>query len=112
MAAAGGIRQAVTAAEAQASGVMIEIEIETLNELREALQTNAERLLLDDFSLAALREAVALRNASSGPPKTLEASGGITLTNVRAVAETGVDYISVGSLTKHVRAVDLSMRFR
>lgn len=112
IAAAGGIRPAVAAAQTHAPGVMIEVEIETLDELREALQTGAERLLLDDFSLTALRQAVALRDASPGARKVLEASGGVTLDSVRAIAAMGVDYVSVGSLTKHVRAVDLSLRFR
>lgn len=112
IAAAGGIRRAVAAAQKQTSGLLIEVEIETLDELREALETGADRLMLDDFPLRRLREAVALRDASPGPRKELEASGGITLESVREIAEAGVDYISVGGLTKHVKAVDFSMRFR
>jgi nicotinate-nucleotide pyrophosphorylase (carboxylating) len=75
--------------------------------LREALAAGADRLLLDNFSLKRLREAV---QETAGRAK-LEASGGITIDNIRAIAETGVDCISIGALTKHVRAVDLSMRF-
>lgn len=103
--AAGSIARAVTAA--RASGVMVEVEVETLDELREALEAGADRVLLDNFELDRLREAVAITAGRA----ELEASGGITLENVRAVAETGVDFISVGSITKHLRAVDLSMRF-
>jgi nicotinate-nucleotide pyrophosphorylase (carboxylating) len=88
-------------------GVPIQIEVEGLDELDQALAAGAGLILLDNFDLGMLREAVRL-NASRA---MLEASGGITLDNVRAVAETGVDRISIGSLTKNVRAVDLSMRF-
>lgn len=105
--AAGSITRAVAAARAQAPGVMVEVEVETLEELREALAAGADRLLLDNFEPERLREAVALTAGRA----ELEASGGITLDNVRAIADTGVDYISVGSITKHLRAVDLSMRF-
>lgn len=105
--AAGSITNAVVAAQAQAPGVLIEVEVETLDELREALNAGAKRLLLDDFSLDQLREAVAITAGQA----ELEASGGITLDNVRSIAETGVDYISVGAITKHLRAIDLSMRF-
>lgn len=105
--AAGSIARAVTAARAQAPRVMVEVEVETLGELREALEAGADRLLLDNFGLEQLRAAVAVAAGRA----ELEASGGITLENVRAVAETGVDFISIGSITKHLRAVDLSMRF-
>lgn len=105
--AAGSIMRAVAAARAQAQRVMVEVEVETLDELREALEAGADRLLLDNFGLDQLREAVAIAAGRA----ELEASGGITLENVRAVAETGVDFISIGSITKHLRAVDLSMRF-
>lgn len=109
IAAAGSIKAA--AASARAAGVLVEIEVERLEQMDEALQTGADRLLLDNFTLDALRDAVAKRDAAA-PGVQLEASGGITLGNVRAVAETGVDFISVGALTKHICAVDLSMRFQ
>lgn len=105
--AAGSITAAVTAARSQSAGVPIEVEVENLDEVREGLAAGADILLLDNFSLSTLREAVTI---NAGRAK-LEASGGIDMAQLRAVAETGVDYISVGSLTKHVRAVDLSMRF-
>jgi nicotinate-nucleotide pyrophosphorylase (carboxylating) len=90
--------------------VPIEVEVENAAQLREAIDAEADIAMLDNFALPAMREAVAL-NASSRQPLQLEASGGITDETVRAVAETGVDFISVGSITKHVHAVDLSMRF-
>ena len=105
--AAGGIRAAVDAARGLTPSVPVEVEVETLAEVQEALTAGADSLLLDNFTLEQLREAVRL---SAGRAK-LEASGGIDMPQLRAIAETGVDYISVGSLTKHVRAVDLSMRF-
>ena len=106
--AAGSVSAAVQAARAQApTGTTVEVEVETLEQLREALAAGTDRLLLDNFSLKRLREAVA---ENSGRAR-LEASGGITLDNVRAVADTGVDCISIGAITKHVRAVDLSLRF-
>jgi nicotinate-nucleotide pyrophosphorylase (carboxylating) len=105
--AAGSITAAVTAAGKQGSGVPIEVEVENLDEVREALTAGADILLLDNFPLPMLREAVAI---NAGRAK-LEASGGVGLPQLRNIAETGVDYISVGSLTKHVHAVDLSMRF-
>ena len=106
--AAGSIRAAFQAAEASAPpGVGIEIEVENLEQLKEALTTGARRVLLDNFDLQTLREAVAL-NAGRA---RLEASGGISLETIREIALTGVDDISVGALTKDVRAVDLSMLF-
>ncbi|MCU7881030.1 MAG: carboxylating nicotinate-nucleotide diphosphorylase [Candidatus Thiodiazotropha sp. (ex Lucinoma aequizonata)] len=89
------------------TGVSIEIEVESLHELQEALKANAERILLDNFDLKMLIEAVKL-NAGQA---RLEASGGVNLGSVRAIAETGVDDISVGALTKDIQAVDLSMLF-
>ncbi len=86
---------------------MIEVEVEDLAEIKEALAVGSERLLLDNFDLETLRIAVV---ETRGRAK-VEASGGITLENIRAVAETGVDYISIGGLTKDVIAVDYSMRF-
>ncbi len=106
--AAGSITQAVQQAKATApAGAMIEVEVEDLAEIKEALAVGSERLLLDNFDLETLRIAVA---ETRGRAK-VEASGGITLENIRAVAETGVDYISIGALTKDVIAVDYSMRF-
>jgi len=107
IAAAGSVTAELHAAVASAAGLEIEIEVETLEQLREALAAGARRILLDNFPLERLREAVAI---AAGRAR-LEASGGVTLDTVRAIAETGVDDISVGALTKDVRAVDLSMRF-
>ncbi len=109
---AGGIAAAVEAARASAPGKSVEVEVENLDELREALTARAERLLLDNFTTAQLEEAVAINRAEGDPPAELEASGNMLLERVAEVAATGVDYISVGALTKNVRAVDLSMRFR
>lgn len=109
IAAAGSITAAIRAARA-ASKVTVEVEVEDLAELAEALAARPDMVLLDDFSLEDLRAAVAL-NRAHGRPVKLEASGGIQLDNVRAIALTGVDFISVGSITKHLRAIDLSMRF-
>jgi nicotinate-nucleotide pyrophosphorylase (carboxylating) len=108
---AGGIEQALRAAVAAAPDAMVEIEVESLDELRIALRAGAKRLLLDNFSIADLKTAVAVNRAEGRPAAELEASGGITLDRLREVAETGVDYISIGALTKNVHAVDLSMRF-
>lgn len=105
--AAGSIQAAFAAARALNAGVAIEIEVESIEELQEALSAGAQLVLLDNFSLDALRQAVYL-NAGRAE---LEASGGVALETVRAIAETGVDRISVGALTKDVTAVDLSMRF-
>ena len=109
--AAGTIAAAVTAARKSGAPVPVEVEVETLEELREALEAGADMALLDEFSLDDLRAAVAMNRAHRNGPMKLEASGGITFERLRPIAETGVDFISVGSLTKHVRAVDLSMRF-
>jgi nicotinate-nucleotide pyrophosphorylase (carboxylating) len=108
IAAAGSIAAAVHAAKAAAPiGVFVEVEVENLAELREAIAAGAERILLDDFSLDDIRAAVA---ETRGRAK-LEVSGGVTLERLHAIAETGVDHISSGSLTKNVKAVDLSLRF-
>jgi nicotinate-nucleotide pyrophosphorylase (carboxylating) len=110
--AAGGIMQALRAVEKIASpGLFMQVEVETLDDLQAALHAGAKMILLDNFDLESLRKAVALNKRASGKTAILEASGGITLENVRAVAETGVDRISIGSLTKDIKAVDLSMRF-
>ncbi len=105
--AAGGIAPVLAAAFKLAAGkVSVQIEVETLEQLRDALGAGATLILLDNFSLTQMREAVALTEGRA----QLEASGNITLDSVRGVAETGVDRISIGGLTKHIRAVDLSMR--
>ena len=109
VAAAGSIARAVAAAHAVSAGVKVEVEVESLVELEEALAAGPDIVMLDEFSLEDMAAAVAI-NRASGRPLPLEASGSIGLENVRAVAETGVDFVSVGGITKHVRAVDLSMR--
>lgn len=109
IAAAGGIRQVMQQAFALDCGKSIQIEVENLDELKQALDANAENILLDNFSNDLLRQAVDINMASS-KKAVLEASGGITLDNVREVALTGVDRISIGSLTKNIQAIDLSMR--
>jgi nicotinate-nucleotide pyrophosphorylase (carboxylating) len=106
--AAGGIRPVLAEAMRIApAGVTIQIEVETLEQLREALDAGAKLVLLDNFDLAGMRAAVQI---SAGRAE-LEASGGVNLDTVHAIAETGVDRISIGSLTKDVQALDLSMRF-
>jgi len=108
----GGIAAAVNAARQQHNDLPVEIEVESLRELHEALAAGADRLLLDNFDIEDLQRAVEINQNEGKPPADLEASGGITLDGIHAIAETGVDYISVGALTKDVKAVDLSMRFR
>ena len=109
--AAGSIAAAVAHARQIAGTKMVEIEVENLDELKQALATDIDRILLDNFTNADLVEAVKINRSRTGKKVELEASGNMTLETLRAVAETGVDFISVGGLTKHVRAVDLSMRF-
>ena len=109
---AGGITAAIAAARASAPGKPVEVEVENFDELREALAVGVERMLLDNFTIEQLEEAVAINRDEGDPPAELEASGNMLLDRVAEVAATGVDYISVGALTKNVRAVDLSMRFR
>lgn len=106
IAAAGGVRAAMQAALALQAGVTIQIEVENLAELKDALDAGAESVLLDNFSLADMREAVALTAGRA----LLEASGGINRETLRAIAETGVDRISIGALTKDIRATDYSLR--
>jgi len=108
IAAAGSISSAVSKAASLRPDLMLEVEVETLEQLDEAVASGARRALLDNFSLDRLREAV----ARHGDNIELEASGGVNLDSVRDIALTGVDFISTGDLTKHVRAVDFSMRFR
>ncbi len=106
IAAAGGIKAALVAAQALDAHVPVQIEVETLAQLEEALACQASLILLDNFTLDALHAAVQLNTQRA----VLEVSGGVNLDTVRAIAETGVDRISVGALTKHVHAVDYSMR--
>jgi nicotinate-nucleotide pyrophosphorylase (carboxylating) len=110
IAAAGAIAMAVAAAKRNAAKAPVEVEVEDLTQLQAAIDAGADIAMLDNFSLEAMRAGVAL-NAKAKRPLKIEASGGITAETIRAIAETGVDYISVGSITKHVQAVDLSMRF-
>ena len=106
--AAGGVVKALSVAQANSpKGVPIQIEVETLEQLRDALDAGAKMILLDNFELERMREAVKL---NAGRAK-LEGSGGVNLETVRAIAETGVDRISIGALTKDIKAIDLSMRF-
>ncbi len=109
IAAAGSLTAAVSAARRLAGRLQVEVEVESLAELEEALAAGPDIVMLDDFDLDQMRTAVA-RVRESGSRVKLEASGSVSLETVRAIAETGVDYVSVGGLTKHVRAVDLSMR--
>jgi nicotinate-nucleotide pyrophosphorylase (carboxylating) len=106
IAACGGIASAIDAAHKIAPGKPVEVEVENLNELKQALEGGADIIMLDELSLDDMREAVRL---TAGRAK-LEASGGVTDATLLAIAETGVDYISIGTLTKDVKAVDLSMR--
>ena len=107
IAACGGIESAIAAAKATAPGKPIEIEVESLDELTLAISAGADRVMLDNFSLDAMREAVAIAAGRS----ELEASGNVNEQTLRAIAETGVDFISIGALTKAVTPLDLSMRF-
>lgn len=109
IAAAGSLSEAVAAARRIAPGAPVEVEVESLAEFEQALTARPDIIMLDEFSRADMRTAVAL-NRKNGQPAKIEASGSVSLDTVRDIAETGVDYISIGALTKHVRAVDLSMR--
>ena len=109
IAAAGSLTAAVAAARRAAGSRKVEVEVETMEEFEEALRAGPDIIMLDELSLADMRAAVALNN-SKGHRVTVEASGRVTLETVRSVAETGVDYISIGGITKHVRAVELSTR--
>ena len=104
--AAGGIAEAVAAARDVAPDKPVEVEVENKAELEQALAAGADRIMLDNFTLAALRDAVSLTAGNA----ELEASGNVTDETLVAIAETGVDFISIGALTKHVKALDLSMR--
>lgn len=104
--ACGSITHAVNAAKTRGLGDFIEVEVDNLDELKEALAAEPDRILLDNFNQAMLKKAVLLNQAKS---ISLEASGGITLENIHEYAETGIDYISVGAITKSIRAIDLSL---
>ena len=103
--AAGSIQQAVAKAK-EVANLPVQIEVEDIDEVQQALNAGAERLLLDNFDLDMLREAVQLVNGRA----KLEASGGINLNTIQAIAETGVDFVSIGAITKDIKAIDLSMR--
>ncbi|AIO73540.1 nicotinate-nucleotide pyrophosphorylase [Burkholderia multivorans ATCC 17616] len=107
IAAGGGIASTLRATEALGAGVPVQVEVETLDELKEALAGGAAAILLDNFSIEAMREAV---RVTAGRAE-LEVSGGVTEQTLRTIAETGVDRISLGKLTKNVRAIDFSLRF-
>jgi len=109
---AGGVEAAIRAAKERHTDLAIEIEVESVGELQAALHAGADRLLLDNFDISDLQRAVDVNHRQGQPPAEIEASGGLTLEQIVRVAETGVDYISVGALTKNVLAIDLSMRFR
>ena len=105
--AAGSITKAIQQARALHPGILVEVETENLQELAEATAARADIIMLDEYSLADMREAV----RATGGEIPLEASGGVSPETLVAIAETGVDFVSIGGITKHVRAVDLSMRF-
>jgi len=105
--AAGSIAKAIQAARAKTSAP-VEVEVESLHELEQAIAAKPDRIMLDNFSLEDMRAAVKLNTSAV----ELEASGNIDLDNIRTIAETGVNYISIGALTKNIRAVDLSMRIK
>ncbi|MFO7604324.1 MAG: carboxylating nicotinate-nucleotide diphosphorylase [Gammaproteobacteria bacterium] len=107
IAASGGIANAIESARRQQPAAWIEVEVENLQELQQAIAAGAERILLDNMDLASLTQAVAL----TAKRAELEASGGIDLTTLRQIAETGVDFISIGAITKHLRATDFSLCF-
>jgi nicotinate-nucleotide pyrophosphorylase (carboxylating) len=110
--AAGSLEKAIAAAQAINSNVLLEVEIESLEQLQQALDLGIERLLLDNMSVEQLKQAVDIAAATKTTKRAqLEASGGINIENIRLIADTGVDYISVGDLTKNVDSIDLSLRF-
>ncbi|HMN44074.1 MAG TPA: carboxylating nicotinate-nucleotide diphosphorylase [Povalibacter sp.] len=111
IAAAGSIAAAVAQARRIAGQRVVEVEVENLDELRQALATDIDRILIDNFTLEMMREAVAINRRHDNGRVKLEASGNVSMATIRGIAETGVDFISIGGLTKHVQAVDLSMRF-
>lgn len=112
IAACGSIGTAITQARSMHAGKPVEVEVENFDEFDQALDARADIIMLDNFTIADLARAVAINRARSGnPPALLEASGGVQEAELAAIAGTGVDYISIGALTKDARAIDLSMRF-
>lgn len=109
IATCGSIAAAINLARQQHDHLLVEVEVETIQEFKEALAAKPDRILLDNFNEDRLKEAVQLKQAN---PITLEASGGITLANIRTIALTGVDFISCGAITKSIRAIDLSLLIR
>ena len=112
IAAAGGIAAALQQAISPNPNVNIQIEVENLDELQQILSAGATSILLDNFSISEMREAVKINQKSNHGKALLEASGNVSLSTVRDIAETGVDRISIGALTKNIRAIDLSMRIK
>ena len=108
IATTGSVSKAVSEAKQKYPSIKLEVEVENAGQLKEALKSQTDVVLLDNFSLSELENAVAITDGK----KKLEASGNMTLENIREVAKTGVDYISIGAITKHVQAVDFSMRFK
>lgn len=106
--ACGGIEQAISTAKELNPGKPVEVETESLEELKQAIEAGADIIMLDNFTLDMMREAVEINQGRA----VLENSGNVTLETIRPMAETGVDFISVGALTKHLKAMDLSMRFK
>ena len=109
--ASGSLENAIKKISSVSPNVLIELEVETLDQLQSAIDHGVKRVLLDNMNPNQLRQAVAMVSRKADKKVALEASGGITLNNVREIAETGVDYISIGEITKDIRAVDLSLRF-
>ena len=107
LSAAGNLEAAVAKARSINAEAMLEVEVETLDQLNEAIAAGVDRIMIDNFSLEQMREAVEINQGRI----ELEASGNIDETTIREVAETGVDFISIGALTKHVRAIDFSLRY-
>ena len=105
--AAGSITAAVNEARDKFQGLKIEVEVENMNELQQAIDNNVDRILLDNMDIPTLKQAVALTNKKID----LEASGNITLASIYSIAETGVDYISTGAITKNINATDYSLQF-
>jgi nicotinate-nucleotide pyrophosphorylase (carboxylating) len=111
IAACGGIEKAISQAKQNAPGKTVEVEVEGFDELKQALSAQADIIMLDNFSPAMIEQAVALTAEMSAGHTKLEVSGNMTLDTLTHYAKAGIDYISVGALTKHIKAVDLSMRF-
>lgn len=112
--AAGSIKEAVAKAFWIHADVPVEVEVESLDELQQALEAGADIIMLDNFTIPMMCNAVQMRDALAKTQESaqLEVSGNVTLETLRSYAETGIDFISVGALTKHITALDLSMRFQ